>query len=153
MRAPSDLVDELERGAPSVQDLLRAGELHLEFYRSSGPGGQNVNKVETAVRLRFDLPASGLLAEEVKLRLAALAGRRLTADGSLLIEGQRLRTQDGNRQDVLERLQRLLDRAAERPRPRRPTRPSPAAKRKRLVAKKRRAGVKKSRSTTDGVDE
>ena len=103
---------------PDHDDLLRAGELSFDFFRSSGPGGQNVNKVSTAVRLRFNLRGSRLLPDGVKMRLAALAGSRLTTDGVLVIEAQRHRTQEGNRRDALGRLGELIERAWRPPAPR-----------------------------------
>ncbi len=121
-------------------------ELDFEFIRSSGPGGQNVNKVSTAVRLRFDVRASGALAPEVKDRLLGLAGRRATKEGVLVLLGQRHRTQEGNRQDVLARLEELLERALVAPKKRRATRPSRAALARRLRDKKLRADRKRGRS-------
>jgi ribosome-associated protein len=121
-------------------------ELDFEFIRSSGPGGQNVNKVATAVRLRFDVRASGALAPEVKDRLLGLAGRRATKEGVLVLLGQRHRTQEGNRQDVLARLEELLERALVAPKKRRATRPSRAALARRLRDKKLRADRKRDRS-------
>jgi ribosome-associated protein len=123
-------------------------ELDFEFIRSSGPGGQNVNKVATAVRLRFDVRASGALAPEVKDRLLGLAGRRATKEGVLVLLGQRHRTQEGNRQDVLARLEELLERALVAPKKRRATRPSRAALARRLRDKKLRADRKRGRSDT-----
>ena len=119
--------------------------LEFRFFRAGGPGGQNVNKVETAVQLRFDAAGSSLFGEEVRDRLLRLAGSRATKDGVIVITAQRFRTQERNRQDAIERLQDLVDRAHERPKPRKATRPTKASKERRLVGKAVRATVKKSR--------
>ncbi len=129
----------------TLDTLLRAPEVQFEFTRATGPGGQNVNKVSTAVRLRFDLRHSRLLAEGVKERLARLAGRRLTEAGVLLIEAQSFRTQERNRQAAIERLMDLIRRAQETPRARRATRPTAGSQERRLEAKKRRGTLKKQR--------
>jgi ribosome-associated protein len=127
--------------------FLDESEIEESFVRASGPGGQNVNKVSTAVQLRFDLSGSRSLPEDVRERLARLAGRRLTRDGVIVLIAQRYRTQERNRQDALGRLVALIRRAAEPPTPRRPTKPSRAAKRRRLEAKSRRAAIKELRRT------
>jgi len=129
----------------SPELLLHDGELDFEFFRSSGPGGQNVNKVSTAVRLRFDIRQSPSLPDEVKARLEKLAGSKLTADGILLIESQRFRTQEGNRAEVLRQLGGLIEKAYRKPRKRHPTRPTAASQARRLEVKKRRAAIKRLR--------
>lgn len=121
------------------------GEIEESFVRAAGPGGQNVNKLATAVQLRFDVRHSPSLPEGVRVRLERLAGRRLTQDGVLIITAQRYRTQERNRQDALERLVELVRRAIQPPTPRRPTRPSAAARRRRLETKKRRGATKRLR--------
>ena len=123
-------------------------EVEESFIRASGPGGQNVNKVSSAVQLRFDLSRSRSLPEEVRERLARLAGRRLTRDDVIVITAQRYRTQERNRQDALDRLVALIRRAAVPPTRRRPTKPSVAATERRLDAKARRAAVKEQRRAT-----
>ncbi|MGZ8308609.1 MAG: alternative ribosome rescue aminoacyl-tRNA hydrolase ArfB [Rhodoplanes sp.] len=130
-----------------ITDTIAIGEDELSerFVRAAGPGGQNVNKVATAVQLRFDVRRSPNLPDEVRTRLVRLAGRRLTRDGVLVIIAQRFRTQERNREDATERLVSLIRQAAVRPTPRRPTRPTKASRERRLTAKKRRAGVKSLR--------
>ena len=120
-------------------------ELEERFVLSSGPGGQNVNKVATSVQLRFDAEHSPNLPVAVRRRLRALSGRRMTKDGVIVITAGRFRSRERNREDALERLLELLSRAALATHSRRPTRPSRAAKERRLNAKKRRSALKKSR--------
>jgi ribosome-associated protein len=122
------------------------GELEEHFVRASGPGGQNVNKLSSAVQLRFHLFGSPSLPPEIKQRAARLAGRRLTREGQIVILAQRFRSQERNRTDARERLAALLRRAAEPQLVRRPTRVPPAAKRQRLADKRKRAERKAGRS-------
>ena len=132
--------------------FLDDSEIEESFVRASGPGGQNVNKVSSAVQLRFDLSGSRSLPEDVRERLRRLAGRRLTREGVIVIIAQRCRSQERNRQDALDRLVALVRRAAEAPTPRRPTKPSRAAKERRLQAKARRATTKERRQARPDED-
>jgi ribosome-associated protein len=131
---------------------LDENELRFSFVRASGPGGQNVNKVATAVQLRFDAARSPSLPEEVRRRLMHLAGSRLTVDGEIVIDARRYRSQEQNRQDAVLRLTVLVRRAAEPPKPRRKTRPTAAARERRLAAKKRRSRIKGQRGRVSGED-
>ncbi len=121
------------------------GEIEFDFVRSSGPGGQNVNKVATAAQLRFDVTATQSLSDEVKQRLTRLAGRRMTGDGVLIIDARRYRSQGKNRDDAMDRLVQLIRSAAIRPKKRKPTRPTRASKERRLKGKKQRSETKRLR--------
>ena len=136
-----------------VSDRLWIADRALSesFVRASGPGGQNVNKLSTAVQLRLNLSASGL-PEEVRARVARLAGKRLTQDGAILIIAQRHRTQERNRADALDRLIELVRRAAAPPKPRRATKPTFASKQRRLETKARRSRVKSARGSKPEVE-
>ena len=127
-------------------------EIDEQFVRASGPGGQNVNKLSTAVQLRFDVRHSPSLPPEVRARLERLAGARLTREGVVVIIAQRHRTQGRNREDALERLLDLIRQAAVAPVKRRPTRPTKASRERRIEGKKRRAGIKHLRSSRPAFD-
>jgi ribosome-associated protein len=127
-------------------------ELEEHFIRASGPGGQNVNKLASAVELRFDVRRSPSLPADVRARLERLAGRRLTREGVLVIHAERHRTQERNRKDARARLIELIHRAAVAPRPRRATKPTAGARERRLESKKRRATIKGLRQTRPALD-
>jgi ribosome-associated protein len=132
---------------PITDDIaLDEREIEENFVRASGPGGQNVNKVSSAVQLRFDVRSSRSLPDEVAVRLMRLAGTRMTQHGVLVITAQRFRSQEQNRQDALDRLVELIRRAAVRPTPRRKTRPTLASKKRRLESKGHRARIKSLRA-------
>ena len=131
---------------------LPESELEFEFVRSTGPGGQNINKVATAVQLRFDVRRSPSLPEEIRRRLEKLAGRKLTADGVLLLQARRFRTQEQNRAEVLRRLQELIARAAVPPKKRKPSRPSAGSRERRLQKKRIRGQHKKLRGKIQNGD-
>jgi ribosome-associated protein len=130
-----------------INDRISIDDAELEesFIRASGPGGQNVNKLSTAVQLRFDVRHSPSLPDDVRARLERLAGRRLTREGVLVITAQRHRTQERNREDARERLVELIREAAIPPTPRRPTRPTRGSRERRIQTKKRRSTIKSLR--------
>jgi ribosome-associated protein len=138
------------RITPSIS--IGEDEIEEHFIRASGPGGQNVNKLASAVELRFDVRRSKSLPDDVRARLERLAGRRLTREGVLVISAERHRTQGRNRQDARERLADLIRRAAVAPIPRRPTRPGAGARERRLDSKKHRAAIKGLRQKRPAVD-
>ena len=136
-----------------ITDTLALDDREVEerFVRASGPGGQNVNKVATAVQLRFDVNASSL-PDEVKTRLISLSGSRMTTEGVLVIDAREHRTQGQNREAARTRLVALIERATHRPKKRTPTRPGKAAKERRLTSKKRRSEVKAGRGRAGGEE-
>jgi ribosome-associated protein len=128
---------------------IEESELEERFVRASGPGGQNVNKLSSAVQLRFDVRRSPSLTADVRTRLERMAGRRLTRDGAIVLMAQRHRTQERNRQDARDRLIELIQRASVAPTPRRPTRPTRGSKERRLATKKNRSTIKGLRGTVE----
>jgi len=127
-------------------------ELQFDFIRSAGPGGQNVNKVATAVQLRFDIASSTALASDTKGRLIQLTGKRVNTDGVLLIEAKRFRTQEQNREDAIQRFAELIRKALTPPKPRRKTKPTAASKAKRLQGKRVKGAIKRMRSKSFDVE-
>ncbi len=137
----------------NIQNSIPDDELFFIYLRASGPGGQNVNKVATAVQLRFNVRNSPSLTTDVKDRLVQLAGARMTQEGVLIIEAKRYRTQERNRLDAQKRLLTLIQKALERPMKRRATRPNAAANAKRIDKKKHRAAIKRLRQVPSGHDQ
>ena len=137
-----------------ITQSIAIDEAHIkeEFVRSSGPGGQNVNKVATAVQLRYDVTRA-VLPEDVRDRLVKLAGNRMTEAGELIISARRYRTQDRNRQDAMDRLIALVRKAIEKPKPRRKTKPTRASKERRLEQKRQRGRTKRMRGQVGRDDE
>ncbi len=133
--------------------IIDQNELDFKYIRADGPGGQNVNKVSTAVQLRFDVVNSASLPEYVKRRLIKLAGKRMNQDGILIIDARRYRTQEENREDVIRRLHELISQALKKPKKRKPTRPSRSSQEQRLKEKKRRGGIKQKRAKQFFEDE
>lgn len=133
--------------------FLDENEIDEEFIRSSGPGGQNVNKVATAVQLRFNAARSNSLPADVKEKLLHIAGKRITSDGTLIITARRYRTREKNRQDALDRLLALVEKACEKPKKRKKTNPSRAAKETRMAKKRNRSLIKKNRVQITSHDE
>ena len=131
------------RVTPTI--AIHENEIKLSFIRSSGPGGQNVNKVSSAVQLRFDVKNSPSLSDAVRTRLIRLAGDKMTRDGILIIQAGRFRTQDRNRQDAVDRLVQLIQKASKPPKPRIKPKPSKASKERILAAKRRRSELKRMR--------
>lgn len=141
----------MESGMEAIVQRL-CDEAQISFVRASGPGGQNVNKVATAVQLRFDIEGCNRLSEPVKARLRRLGGRRVSGEGFLLIAAQRLRTQEGNRRDALRRLADLIRSAMPEPRKRIATRPTVASRRRRIEGKRVRSLLKTQRRAVGGEE-
>ncbi|NIS80431.1 MAG: aminoacyl-tRNA hydrolase [Anaerolineales bacterium] len=132
---------------------LDESELQFEFVRAAGPGGQKVNKVATAVQLRFDVHGSPSLPEDVRARLIGIARNRINESGVLIINARRFRTQSRNRQDAIDRLVELIRQATEKPKPRKKTKPTLASKQRRLQAKRRRSEIKRLRRSPPSFDD
>jgi ribosome-associated protein len=137
----------------TAQLALNEKEIDCDFIRASGPGGQNVNKVSTAVQLRFDVRNSPSLPIDIRQRLVRLAGKRISAGGILIISAQRFRTQEQNRKDAMQRLVKLLEQASVSPKKRRKTRPTLASAKNRLVAKLQRRSIKRLRTSRHSIEE
>jgi len=137
----------------TVLSEILENEIQLDYIRSPGPGGQNVNKLATAVQLRFDVTGSPHLTSEIKIRLLELAGSRATGTGEIVINAHRFRSQEKNREDAIERLVTLIQRAEYKPAPRQPTRPTRASRERRLAVKRNRSMIKRNRKTPHQQEE